>query len=662
MKRNPLLYILLLIVAAAAVGDCFWPYGPFRTAPEWPATPQTWNGVVTQQPRPSGKVVRAVVRLTNGGSLVQLTAAVDSVTTTSSVTTSDKTATTLSVGDMIAFHGRMEEPHNAGNPGERDYATYLRRQGISGQVFCYAQQWKNMGRASRLTLAERMLVARSQLTGSFAQHFEGDALAIVSAMTLGDRSRVDNSVRELYNVTGSSHILALSGLHLSILFALFSLVLLKPLRRWGRVGRLVGGMLTLLVLWAFVLLAGLPVSLVRSATMLSIIMLLQMLRRTPPPYHSLIVALIVMLLWRPQMLFDVGLQLSAVSVAAIIGVSQVANRLLHPGALTSSWQVRLYVKQNNRHERHPHLMAVLRAVGHGVLMLIVVSLTAQIATMPLVAHYFHRVALGGCVSSLVVIPAAYCILLGTMVYLLLAALPAGWCGMLASGVAQVLTGLIDAVHAVLGTIAEWPLGSIDVELSWWGVALCYVLMIWLLHTAAGCWRMKGSIIELRSRRMAYAFRNGALALLIVLLMVGGEMVIGMLQRPSEAVVVYNRTDRTELHCVTPTTDSIVTPASTHMVGRVLCFAGQKVAVVDAPLPYVADVSMPAALEVDALLIGRGAKGHLHDMLLRYRPALVVLDGSLTDYYRTRFTEEVAAASLPLYDVKERGALTLEAKK
>lgn len=680
MKRNPLLLILLLLVAAIAVGDCFLPYGPFRSAPSWPNEARTWEGVVTQQPKVLGKTTRAVVRLTDGEALVQLTvangttAAVDG-TTVPSVSPEGATAAAVDaipapsaspegatqafhVGDLVAFHGRIEEPRNAGNPGEMDYAAYLRHQGISGQTFCYAQQWRNIGPASSLTLTERMLKVRDRLTGTLALHLEGTTLAIVSAMALGDRSMVDNSVRELYNRSGNSHILALSGLHLSILFSVLAFVLLRPLRRWGRVGQLAGGAISLFVLWAFVLLAGLPVSLVRAATMLTIVTLLQMLRRTPPPLHSLIVALIVMLLWRPQMLFDVGLQLSAVAVAAIIVVSHAVSRATSIAYLATPWQIRRYAKQVMETTQTSRLGDVARRMARGVAMLLLVSLTAQMATMPLVAHYFGRVALGGWISSLVVIPAAYCILLGAVLYLLLAALPAVWGTAAAAGLAKVLTAVVGAVHAVLGMVAEWPMATFHVDLTWWGVAGCYLLIIWMAYSAEQCVSLKASILQLRSRRMALTFRNAAVALLLVLLTVGGEKLLDVLRRPVSSVVIYNRPNRTEIHCVTATTDSIVTQDSPYMVGSVLAFAGQKVAVVRAPLPYVGDIEMPDPLDVDALLIARGAKGHLHDMLLRYRPALVVLDGSLTDYYRTRFAEEAAAAGLPLYDVRQQGALSL----
>lgn len=291
-------------------------------------------------------------------------------------------------------------------------------------------------------------------------------------------------------------------------------------------------------------------------------------------------------------------------------------------------------------------------------MLLLVSLTAQMATMPLVAHYFGRVALGGWISSLVVILAAYCILLGAVLYLLFAALPAVWGTAAAAGLAKVLTAIVGAVHAVLGMVAEWPLATFHVDLTWWGVAGCYLLIIWMAYSVERCVSLRASILQLRSRRMALTFRNAAVALLLVLLTVGGEKLLDVLRRPVSSVVIYNRPNRTEIHCVTATTDSIVTQDSPYMVGSVLAFAGQKVAVVRAPLPYVGDIEMPDPLDVDALLIARGAKGHLHDMLLRYRPALVVLDGSLTDYYRTRFAEEAAAAGLPLYDVRQQGALSL----
>lgn len=675
MKRNPLLYVLLLLIAAIAVGDCFWPYGPFRAAPSWPEEARTWEGVVTQQPRQTGRVVRAVVRLREDGRLVQLAAVVDSTkapekagltlrkttadsveTTADSVKTTADSVKTVAAGDLIAFHARIEPPHNAGNPGEMDYAAYLRRQGVAGQAFCYAGTWCNVGRVVGINLRERLLLLRAQLVGVYADYFDTEVLAILSAMTLGDRSLVDRSLRELYSRSGASHVLALSGLHISILLSLLTLVVLRPLRRWGRVGQWAGAAMLLTLLWMFVVLTGLPVSMVRAATMFSIVTVLRLINRHAPPSHSLILALLLMLLWNPLQLFDVGLQLSAISVAAILFVGSRMERPPFPNTTTAAFREYLYLARRRRwEERCPRLMSFLSKrwlvlTTHAVKVLLVVSVAAQVATMPLVAHYFGRISIAGFVSSLVVIPTAYVVLLGAVLFFLLPPLRAL--------IATVLTAVVESLHTVMGWLTSVPMSTLAVTLSWWGVAGCYALLLWVVHCATR--RRTGRLTSGYSPVKAWMGRPLMVASLLLLYIVGAETMVSVLHRPTAHIAIYNRSDHQEIHCVTPTTDSLASADSPRRIGNVLLFAQQKVAIVESPLPYVPDVQLRAPLDVDVLLISRGARGHLADMLLRYHPRLVALDGSLTDYYRRRYTEECDAAELPLYDIRSQGALILEA--
>lgn len=665
MKRNPLLLVLLILVAAIAAGDCVWPYGLWRSAPEWPGQNATWQGVVTRQPRQSAAVQQCVVRLDGGDNrLVTLTLLADSAAADGGTAgpLADSAAatprTTLKVGDLVAFNARITLPHNAGNPGEMDYAAYLRHQGIVGQAFCGARQWIDLGRASSLRLHERMLCLRERFTALFAAYLDGDALAIVNAMTLGDRARVDTSLRQLYSRSGVSHVLALSGLHISILFLVFALAVMPLGAVWGRAGERAGTVLAVVMLWLFVFIAGLPLSLVRAATMMTIATLLQLLNRRASAWHVMVLTLIVMLLWNPAQLFDVGLQLSAVAVASIIA----ALRLFAYGGTMYRrlWLTRTLLAPRVRRieNRFPLLCRVafspfVRRVARGLTLLLGISVVATFATLPLVAHYFGRVSVVGIVASCVAVPVAYIVIFGAVALIVVPPLR----GLTAA----VITWSIDALHSAMAALTRLPFALVEADLSWWGVAALYALFLWLAHSLF-VRTLATDAMERRRRRRAYAFRTIATATLILIFIVGGEMLLTTLRRPPVQMVVYNRHSGHEIHLVTPTTDSIATAGSSHMVGNVVLFAGRSVAIVDRRLPRVADVAMPPPLTVDVLLVSRGAKGQLADMLLRYSPQLLALDGSLSTYYRERYAAEAAAAGLAVYDISEEGALVLEAAK
>lgn len=675
MKFNPLLPLLLLLIAAIAVGDYFFPFAFVGGEPQWPAVSRTWTGVVTQMPRTTDGAAHVVVRLEGSNRRVALTTALD---TTPSLSLSPSFAP----GDLVAFNARIEKPRNAGNPGEMDYATYLRHQGVTGQAFCRVGQWSDLGRASSLQLHERMLCLRSSLVESLSAHFDGDALAIVSAMTLGDRSGVDRSLRELYNRSGASHLLALSGLHLSILFTLFALLLQSLRNRWGRVGERVGQTALLVVLWTFVLLAGLPLSLVRAATMFTIATLLHFVSHSASSLHMLLLTLIIMLLWSPAMLFDIGLQLSAIAVAAIVG----ALRLFGKGGAAGTAGHGLGLMQRNLEVLHikliplrrrienfhpllgrmlnmddveqlidakPQKMTVAVRMVRAVAVLFVVSAAAQLATMPLVAHYFGRVSIVGLLTAFVAIPTAYVIMFGVVAFFVLVPLrPA---------IAVLLTSVIGGLHLLMAGVAAWPLAAVEFRLSALGVVVVYILMMWMCHQFF-VQRYSATVLDGTRRWWGRAFRTTAVAALVLLLTMGGERLLVLMERPSAQVAIYNRSRQREIHLVTPTTDSILTPSSPHLAGRVLMYAGQRVAIIDSPMPYVADVELPPPLPVDVVLISRGAKGHLADILLRYAPDLIALDGCLSAYYRERFSAEAALANIPVYDIRDEGALLLNAEE
>lgn len=353
-------------------------------------------------------------------------------------------------------------------------------------AFCPEGQYRNLGIYSKPNLRERMLLYRQRVVAVFARYFEGEPLAIMAAMSLGDKTMLNRSTRDLYAQTGASHILALSGLHLSILYGLLALLLVRPLRTLKRVRRgsrfltVLIHLLPLLPLWCFVLLAACPVSLVRAATMLTLMTLLHSLRRSPRSFHVLQLTLIVMLVVSPAQLFDVGLQLSAISVAAIIFVVRLLSRFTLFTAHTFG----------------------LRC-SRAVVMLMAVSLAAQIATMPLVAHYFGRCSLVGLLSSLLVIPAAYVILLGAVVFLLVVPLR--------SLLAVLLSWVIDGLHCIMAAISRLPMASVECHLSWWGVAACYVLLVWLAVRTA-----QGRLGKNRTARLKVFLTAVSLALVVVL--------------------------------------------------------------------------------------------------------------------------------------------------
>ena len=268
---------------------------------------------------------------------------------------------------------------------------------------------------------QRMVEYRQQLLEQYQKDLSPEAYSIVAAMTLGDRTSLSSETRQAFNVTGAGHILAISGLHLGIIYMVISFLVRG--RRW----RVAAQILTILLLWTFAFLVGMMASVVRAATMLTIYGLLSLGYRRGMSINVLAFTAILMLVAQPDALFEISFQMSYLAVFAIL--------LIFP---------MLY------HIIPAHWLMEHRFVGWmwGMTLL---SLSAQIGVAPLIAFYFHRFSVYFLLANFVVIPCAYLILIGGLLLLL-----TSW-SLIAKGLILVVNGM----QTALSTIATLPYASIE---------------------------------------------------------------------------------------------------------------------------------------------------------------------------------------------------------
>ena len=343
--------------------------------------------------------------------------------------------------------------------GRFDYHHYLLRQGFSGQCYVRAEGWHH----DRVGLSHLSSLQRSRITFLRWRHrllekyrllgAAADRYAVLSAMTLGDKSALSRQLQDTYSVAGASHVLALSGLHLGILYFLLSWLLSAR----GRPGGWSRPVLVACV-WAFAMLAGLPLSLVRSALMLSVFAVFSLGGRGGTTLNSLCFAAIVILVVSPAALYDVGFQLSFLSVLGIL--------LVVP--LLDSWTSDEWMQRHTL----PRLLWGCLAV----------SLAAQVGTAPLVAYYFGRLPVYFLLTNLVVLPCAYAILLGSLLMLVVQWMP----------LATMVLSLVDLLNETLALLGRLPHASIE------GLHPS-ALQVILIYVAIGCFY--GALLRLTPLRL-----------------------------------------------------------------------------------------------------------------------------------------------------------------
>lgn len=294
--------------------------------------------------------------------------------------------------------------------------------------------------ASRLEHSKTYFLSqRARLLDRLSENgVDGDAYAVVAAMALGDKAQLTKELKNTYAVTGAAHILALSGLHLSIIYTLLSLLLYR--RRW----QVVSQVLIISCIWLFVFLVGMSASVVRSAVMLTVYALLSLGDRNRMSVNTLAFTAIVMLMVHPLSLFDIGFQLSFLAVLSILVWYPVFESLFPQSFLKSHRVVRW-------------LWSLLG-----------VSCAAQLGTAPLVAYYFGRFSSLFLMTNFVVIPFAPLIL-----YLVLAVL-------LVPSLAYLLIYIVSALNTVLAFVASISWVSIE-ELH---PSILQIIMVYVIIAAA----------------------------------------------------------------------------------------------------------------------------------------------------------------------------------
>lgn len=346
----------------------------------------------------------------------------------------DSASQALSYGDLLMF------PRNVAKGGNNntDYDRYLRSIGCSGSIYIPKGRWRGIGNNGQTPLFIQAQETRRKVIKLYSSAgLTNDELAIVSALTLGDKSHLSQEIKSSYAATGASHILAVSGLHVGIIY----LVIISLL------GRILPGnsfkapriILTLTILWGYAFIAGFSASVVRASIMLSLVAIGEMMGRKAVTLNTLFASAFCMLLYHPRYLTEVGFQLSYTAVISILLLQEKIYKTL----IFKSF------------------------IPDKIWSLTSVSIAAQLGTLPIVLYHFHRFSNLFWLSGLIVIPAATLLIYICALLLVCSPFPtlATWIGVvvkhIAHGMNQCILWMENLPHAsVEGILFE----SIDLLL------------------------------------------------------------------------------------------------------------------------------------------------------------------------------------------------------
>lgn len=444
LRRHILLQGVMILLMILAYGGFMICHAEHSVRKDFPKNEFEYYAIVASEPVVKGKVIHTDILVLNGKTYIKTKASIlrDTV---------ENRYKDLHIGDGILAYSQLEPPTNFGN-ATFDYARYLTIHGYEAQTFIYYCNWmksdvslKCLPPIEYLKVSARIM--RQNLATRFLRYgLYGREYAITIAMALGDKSLISKEVKQDYSISGASHILALSGLHLSIVYVLLSFLFMR-FRKY-----IIAQLLILTAIWSYVFLVGLTPSVLRSAIMLTIYSTIKLIGRERVSLNTLALAALVMLLYDPFTLYDIGFQLSFMAVLSI---------------LTTVPMIYSFIPKR--------FLGRYRLVDWIVGMM-VVSLAAQLGTAPLVAHYFGQLPTYFLITNIVAIPLATAILYSVTAFFLLMSFPFAQIY-----IAKVIAWLSGTMNAALQQIASFPYASIDeIQISAIKAFMLYVLMFCLL--------------------------------------------------------------------------------------------------------------------------------------------------------------------------------------
>ena len=360
----------------------------------------------------------------------------------------DSTTNLLQYGDRILIHKNLQPIKNTGNPGAFNYRQYAAFQQNYHTVFLKEKDWVLLDKKNTDPLKQFIYTTREKVLYTLQKNISAgkDELGIAEALLIGYTNDLDKDLVQAYSNTGVVHIIAISGMHLGLIYIM--LVWLLARIPGIKKSKWLQGLLILACLWLFSLLTGGSASVLRSAVMFSFITLGKTLfTKNASIYNSLAASAFAMLVYNPYYLWDVGFQLSYLAVTGIVIFQKPMYNSI---AVNNKWLSKIWE-------------------------MTAITIAAQVLTFPVCIYYFHQFPNLFLITNLIAVPLSTIILFTEIALVALGWMPfAGlYLGKLTGWLVALMNKIILSVNTI--SFSVWDNISASVLSTW----LLYVVVIGL---------------------------------------------------------------------------------------------------------------------------------------------------------------------------------------
>jgi len=553
----------------------------------------------------------------------------------------DSLALALKYGDELLLNVQIKEVAEPQNPGEFNYKRFLSFHNIYHQAYVKSGDWTNLKKNCGNPILKFSIGLRNDLLEVLTKNqVSGEELSVGAALLLGYTDKLDADIISSYSSTGALHVLSVSGLHVAIVYIVFSWLLFFLDK--NKKGRIIKAVLLILFLWFYAALTGLSPSVLRAATMFSFIIVAKTFNKHTNIYNTLAASAFFLLLINPYLIMEVGFQLSYL---AVIGIVYIQPKI-YEWFEFDNW------------------------ILNQVWMITAVSIAAQIATFPLGLHYFHQFPNYFLLSNLIVIPISTLIIYVGIALFTFAQIP-----LLVKYLAIAFSWLIWLLNASVKWIESLPFSLLE------GISIS-VLETWLLYGLVILF-----LFYLNNRK--YKFLVYALSFCIFILI--SQVIEQRTQFIQKKIVVYNVAKTTAIDFIYSQQNVLLTDSVfAHNKSRLLFhvkhnwwdlglkesriisanfgrselkvknkfvqFFDKRLFVLDKPIQFSKNNSKK--IELDYLIVSSNTKMSIEEITRMFRAKMLIFDASNSEYKVKRWKEECDKISQKCSSTRDSGAFDI----
>jgi len=549
----------------------------------------------------------------------------------------DSAAGLLNYGDKILIHKNIQTIKNSGNPGSFNYQRYASFQQLFHTIFLKEKDWVKTNERQVSWFKQFIFSAREKILDILKKNIgdNKDELGIAEALLIGYTNDLDNDLVQAYSNTGVVHVIAISGMHLGLIYVMLVWVFGKlPFIKKSKIIQVV---LILSCLWLFSLLTGASASVLRSAVMFSCIAIGKNFFKQASIFNSLAASAFILLCYNPYYLWDVGFQLSYLAVIGIIVFQKPIYNTI-------------YIKNKYVNE---------------VWKLVAISIAAQLLTFPICIYYFHQFPNLFILTNIIAVPLSSLIL-----YLEIAMISLSWIPFIGTWLGKLTQWLVWLMNKIILFVNDFPFAVWDNLLA----SILTTLLLYVVVVTCCIWLIK--------KKKEYLKFSLLTLLCFVLLQSFMQWQI----KNQQKLIVYNVPQHQAIDFVSGNTykfigDSILLVdgilQNFHLKpGRIKlqlnqrvdslsnCFAKtnfyqfntKKIMLIDEPVAFN---SLTTKINVDIILISKNPKLHIPQLASVFNCKTIVFDASNSLWKIDRWKEDCDKLNLQYYSVPDNGAYVLD---